>query len=103
MTEYPTAVINTKRVDDIQWLCDKLGYNLIIETKNLPQIYTVAEIDKKHRTIYLRYSRKDVLPHGVSRILAALQFYGEIEIIRWEYDETCETGCVSISVKEAKE
>jgi hypothetical protein len=100
MTEYTTAVINTKEVDDIQWLCGKLGYNLIIETKDLPLVYTVAEIDKEHRTIHLRYSRKDVLSHGVSRILTGLQFYGEIEIIRWEYDETYETSYVSISVKE---
>jgi hypothetical protein len=103
MTEYTTAVINTKEVDDIQWLCDKLGYNLIIETKNLPQSYTVAEIDEEHKTIHLRYSRKDVLSHGVSRIIAELQYYGKIRIIRWEYDETYETGYVSMSVKEAKE
>jgi len=95
-----TVVINTKEVDDIRWLCDKLGYNLIVETKDLPLVYTVVEIDKEHKTIHLRYTRKNVLSHGVSRILTALQFYGEIEITKWVYDETYETVYVSISVKE---
>jgi len=103
MTGNKAIVIDTSKVEDIWCLCDKLGYNLIAETTNLPQIYSTADVDEEHKTIHLRYTRKYVLPHGISMILTALQFYGKIRIIKWEYDETYETGYVYVEIKEAKE